>query len=332
MNMTTNITTAYSPSHILIFPIIGYFSISIVGMIASSTTVAVIARTKEFHTSCFMLIASSCIGSFTYAASSVSTGIDRISVYSGVFKLERTALQCLLPLGFLSLWGMAFHAQMACIVAIDCVIAITMPTRYRLFGNRYWLGFLCFSLTTVTAHVAAGFITAPLNEVVVCNGPPDALTEAFNETFIGTQIFYSASIVALYATMLACFRFRHKFAGEAHSYQDPFMKQQLAVMPTIKLIMRLYLVTSVLADIIAQTVLQLPLSPLSFVVITAAINLKISSSLVESVSLFVRNKKFRDCCLSLIGCKSNAVAAAPVRNNGGGRNAKGMIGRDQNPT
>jgi len=328
MNTTTNITTAYSPSQsVLIFVITGYISISTAGMVASSTTVAVIARTKEFHTSCFMLVASSCFGSFVVAASFLSISIERIGVYAGVFRLERTALECILSIGSLALWGFTFHAQMTCIVAIDRVIGITMPTRYRLFGNRYWLGFLCFSLTTVTAHVAVGFITAPLNEVVVCNEPVNALNVAYFETYVGTLIFFSVSIVVLYATMLACFKFRHKFASEAHSYQDPFMKQQLAVMPTIRLMMLLYVSTSVLADLVlTASEMLLPPGPQHFVLATIATILKNSSTLVESFSLFVRNKKFRERCLSLIGCKSIAVAAAPIGNNGGGRNAKGMIG------
>src|SRR5207237_5959649 len=101
---------------------------------------------------------------------------------------------------------------------------------------------------------------------------------ALFESFSATLIFDSASIVALYATMLACFRFRHKFASEAHSYQDPFMKQQLAVMPTIKLIMLLYFATSVLPDIIVEAIPYGHQGSLQVMVSTVATNLKISSS------------------------------------------------------
>lgn len=294
---------------ILIFTIAGLVIVSVLGIAFSAITVVVIVVSKPLHSPCFTLIAGGGIGSFMVAAHYLARAIDKIGLEMGVFGFQRTGLQCLLLCGVLGIWGIAFHSQLSCLIAIDRLVSVTAPIRYRQLGKRYAFTVLITCAVITTLHEIIGFATAPLGQELLCTEFMDALHPLFIKSYAEINLFYCVVNVLAYGGMMICFRFRHLFSSDAATFQDTFVKQQLAVMPTVKLMVFMYLLTGVLAEILVNVGLQLPAGEPAFILLTAGTILKDASSMVEGLSLFVRNRKFRECFRIMVGCKSNVVTS-----------------------
>lgn len=306
-----NDTAGATPSRaILISNITGFVVFSILGIISSLVTVVVIATSKALHSPCFTLIAGGGIGSLLVALHYLTRGIDKIGLELGVFGFERTGLKCLLLTGVLGIWGIAFHAQMACLIAIDRLISVTAPLKYRQLGQRYALGMTAGCAILVTIQEVIGFFTSPnLYIPMMCTEFMDALHPLYILTYAKINLAYCVINVLSYLGMMICFRYRHKFCKDVAAFQDTFMKQQLAVMPTVKLMVLLYLVTGVLAELLVNIGLMLPMDEPAFIFIMLGTILKDASSLVEGFALLVRNRKFRKCFRELLGWRENTITA-----------------------
>lgn len=318
MESSNNSTSALTPDQwILTFTTAGLILFSTFGMISSFVTILVITVSKSLHTPCFILIAGGAVGSFTVAAHFFVRGIVDILLQAGLIGFRRTGLQCLFLDGIFGLWGIAFHSQMACFVAIDRLVSITFPMRYRHLGKRYALGILACCATITTAQEIAGFATAELHNVKTCTEFQETLTPAFMTAYAGLNLFYCTFNVAIYAAMLICFQLRQKFTKDTAS--DTFMKQQIAVMPAIKLMTLMYSLSGILAEILISVSLALPWNQGVFFLMALGAVLKDASSVVEGTSLLARSKKFRECLKVLVGWDKNSVVPIATSRRGNSR-------------
>lgn len=133
---TTNATVINQSQSVVIFTTVGLVTFSCLGIVFSSLTVIIIAASKPLHTPCFILIAGGGIGSFAVAIHYLGRGINKIRLYLGLIGYTRTGLECLLMDGVIGLWGIAFHSQMAYVIAIDRLLSALAPIKYRSLGKN----------------------------------------------------------------------------------------------------------------------------------------------------------------------------------------------------
>lgn len=147
-----------------------------------------------------------------------------------------------------------------------------------------------------------GFATVPLYTVLpVCSEMTQGVYPGYMKAYAGLNLFYCSLTVALYATMLATFYCQQKFSSGKEAWMnDLFVKQQLAIMPAIKLMTSLYFMTGIMAEIFINTGIALPRGEPAFILSGIGTTLKVASSMVEELALFIRSTKFRECGRALL--------------------------------
>lgn len=295
---------------VTIFTIISGFCLGVPGALCNILVIAVIVTSKPLRRPGFQLIAGGSFGALTVSIACLCNGIDKLKTFLNLNAAERTGLQCLLSGDVVSLFGIPYHALVTCLIGIDRLISLTAPIRYRNFGRKYVIYLLSLTALFVIILEVLSFATALLDKNVKCSSFVDALDPVVFAFLAIMNLFYCVAIVFIYATVLACFYYKRRKLqkGSASNYQQ-FMKLQSTIMPTVKLLMLLYLLFGIIPEFMINIAVQLEIDQsIASIVLLCAVNLKYPSSFVEVISLTISCKKFRQCLKNKVfPCASNAV-------------------------
>lgn len=255
------------------------------------------------------------------AAHYFGRGLDQIGGLTGtMLSPRRTVLVCLLTSGVQGMFGMPFHAIITCLVGIDRTISILRPMKYRSFGKRYVAYLVTGAAIAAISVEAIGFMTTSSDKVVVCGSFVDALHPSYNTYVFGLLGFtFNTASVLIYSGMLWSFHAKKRSYKVGTVDHTNFMKQQLAALPTVKLLIVLYFFCGITPDVLINVSLKFDRTQYMWVdyMATSGRILKVCGSLVEFTALMVNSKKFRECAKQVFYRKKNEVVPVSVSAHSG---------------
>lgn len=321
MSHITNITQPASPPPLALayIAVVANVTIGLAGQIGSILVIVIVFSNQSLRTPCFQLIGGGAFGSLMVAAHYFGRGLDQIGGLTGtMLSPRRTVLVCLLTSGIQGIFGIPFHSVVTCLVGIDRTISILSPIKYRSFGKRYVIYLLAGAAAVAISAEIVGFVTASFDTVLTCGTFVEALHPTFHNYVFGPfGIGCNTASVIIYSGMLWSFhskKRRYKVGTADHS---SFMKQQLAALPTVKLLIVLYFFCGIVPDVLINVSVKFDRTRYQWVDYTAALGrfLKVCSSLVEITALMVNSRKFRECARTMVCRKSNGVVVTVSAHN-----------------
>lgn len=265
------------------------------GAVSNAVAICVIAFSKPLRKPCYQLIAGASFGALVISLSYVSQAVMKLRSALGYSIEECLGWQCLLALGTASLFGVPFNAQVTCFVGLDRLVSLIAPIKYHSFGRRYVKFLLCLSAVVVLFQECVGFALSPLTKVVPCSALIEVIHSKFYAIYGGMNFLYCLANVIVYVAVLVVFHYRRaKVHATSYEYSN-FMKQQTAIMPTIRLLMLLYLLFGVLPEILFNVGLKPQEGKWNASINTTVAYLKLCNCFVEVTALTLCCKKFRQC-------------------------------------
>lgn len=323
VNYTVNSTDPLSDFRFaLIFNIAALHIVSILGIAGNLFAYVIIRKSKELQTPCFTLIAGDCVSSAVMAAGFLENASNSAFQFTGLLSPFRNRALCYMTMSFPEALGIQASCLITLCISIDRLVSILNPMKYRQLGTRHT--YVCLGICYSAAiAVAVGGIfpdatpDSTLANVIVCTSFFSPFTMNYLEFYGNFTLIFSVIGICLYGVMLITFQCRHRRLVTASTAGDntcnAFMKQQLACMPMIKLMMGYYMVTGVGPEI-GVTILSSSeafkqyLPPYFYYGSTV----KASASLTEVFALAVGSRQFRECARRIFK-KQSTVFVRSVR-------------------
>lgn len=306
----------------IIYNIAALHIIGLLGTVGNIFILVVVKKNKELQTPCFILIAGECLVSAFLAAGKFANAAEEAGQFMGTVPVLRTRWLCYLTKSVIVAWSCDASALITMCISIDRLASTLSPMRYRQLGKRYAYGCVlsCYIgalIATLCGFIDEGGPDGNMNEVIMCIIFFSPFTPSYLEFFSGFNFGFSILCIILYGVMLVTFECRRRKMTAAlatgDSTSQAFMKQQLACMPIIKLLMAFYLVTAAFPEIGVAVVGSVDewrvYLPRYYYYASVA---KVSTSLAEMFALGLGSRQFRQCAKTMFKKSSGHMTAMSV--------------------
>ncbi|KAK0420829.1 hypothetical protein QR680_014913 [Steinernema hermaphroditum] len=221
-------------------------AIGIFGLFGNVNILVAVARKKNLRSKCYLLIALIAL------YDTIAIVFEYFQALVFIFEVVITTKQC-----FQTIWLFFFTLNMQIVtvlsVAVDRLLAVAIPTRYRLISAKKWI------LLTLLPGVAVNAIFVPwayftTNDLPVngCN-PPSSIPDDVAFWWSKLTVAINVVVVVTYIAVIITIRFRARsFSTSSHDQQAKnfFLLQQKA-MRTVSVIIVVICCTWFLTQAIA---------------------------------------------------------------------------------